>query len=90
MTNEELKQLQIDAVIGKVYTALGWQPTKPITSYIRQAIRFVDNPDGTPLMQVVDPTSGTRYEDVKALAAALKNDPDFRPPAKSVFTTRGV
>jgi hypothetical protein len=83
MTNEELKAMQTDATIGRVYMALGWQPTKLVTSYLRSAIRFVDNPDGTPLMQLVDPTNGAHYQDAKALAAALKSDPDFKPAART-------
>jgi hypothetical protein len=79
MTNSELKQMLTDALVGRVYQRLGIPPSTPITSFIKAAATFIDNPDGTPGLHIVDPVRGTHFENAEKFGEALARDPDFKP-----------
>lgn len=80
MDNAELKQLLIDATLAKVYSK-GVAVNKAVASYVRGACVFVDNPDGSPQLKLVDPTSGVHYDNAERFAEVLAKDEDFRPRA---------
>ncbi len=84
MDNEELKRTMTDAVLGRVYMQLGIPASKPVTSYVKAACAFSDNPDGSPKLTLVDPTTGIHHRDLDSFVASLKSDPDFRP--KPIFS----